>query len=342
MEDANTILFATDFDGKSLFKNQLDLANQIMSAGIYKVNFEDQEEVNKIQTRLKTYISQILSETAVRNITDEFKQSLESILSKKIRSSQLRDEVLKKILIDLKTKNTSTTKADVKALSFKQDVLGNNYFSIISAKPIAIDKLKDNGEFSLRDFLFQDYIKTFLNNLKPKYFRFNFPLQSYCELFWIGFRKMIVVELMELLDSEIFKNIFVNDKFSLKKETKLQYENYKKHAGQKNYQLINQFIFLLSLDIVELLNKNKIILTFHNTEPIYSTTLIAIMPDTLKETKLYLILEDEEERTQLLKVNSENVLLWRIFVWDKIKTSNGSKNIEFPSSQNINLIQKIQ
>lgn len=347
MEDVNTILFKKSFGGKVLFKNQLDLVNQIINTNIYSIKNESDAEFSKFQIRLKTYVSQLLSDTAIRNITDEFREALQFLIQSKISDTNLGEQVLIEIFEKLKQKNihTQSNKNDSAEILIEKDLRAGNYISVISAKPIEINRLKEEDNFSLSYSLFKNYIVAHLENDNLKYYRLNFPLESYCELFWLGFQKMIFHELLELLDTKYLDSLVSKEQVLINGIYDIVYNSYKDFTNSTkdklNGETKNEICLTISNSIVEYLNSRKIVLTFHTTDPIFSTTTIAISPDNLTKGKVYFLFEDEFRKERLFKPNQEGYLLWRIFVWDKIKTSKTSKNIERPSYTGLNIINQI-
>ena len=346
MEDIGSLLFKKSFAEKTLFKNQLDLVHQIIATNVYPFNKSNDDEFSKFQIRLKTYVSQLLSDTAVRNITDEFRTALQILVRQKILDTSLSEKILEEIFDRLKTKNvhSQTNKGDSVEAQIEKDLMLGNYISIISAKPIEINRLRQEDDFSLSYSLFKNYILSHLENDNLKYYRLNFPLESYCELFWLGFQKMIFHELLELFDGDYLNNLVSKEPVLINGIYSIIYQKFKDFVtltGKKfNEETKNEICLTISNSIVEYLNKHKIVLTFHITDPIFSTTTIALSPDNLNKGKVYFLIEDEFRKMRLFKPNKEGLLLWRIFVCDKIKTSKTSKNIERPTDIGSNIINQ--
>jgi hypothetical protein len=77
------------------------------------------------------------------------------------------------------------------------------------------------------------------------------------------------------------------------------------------------------------LNVNRYILVFQVTAPFYTIPVIAIDPDDPKAARLYAILENGNPNVYIHKYQKEDYQLWRLFVWDNLKTNIESKSFKY-------------
>jgi len=101
--NAFAVLFEYNFGNGPLFESQSDLVDQLLNDpdSQYYTLATAREVYDKNRIRLKTYISQLFSTDAKRNITKEFKQSLLVLLQKKLPSNYSADVIVYEIVKDL-------------------------------------------------------------------------------------------------------------------------------------------------------------------------------------------------------------------------------------------------
>lgn len=73
-------------------------------------------------------------------------------------------------------------------------------------------------------------------------------------------------------------------------------------------------------EILVLLNRNRNIMVFIGRAPIYAIPIVAINPAESKNIKLYALLDINNPEINIHKYSNEDVVLWRLFVWDKLKS----------------------
>lgn len=341
MKKAADILFNTLIDGKSLFKNQIDLVNALLNTegSDYFIDpSASQENIARAQGRLKTYISQLLSDTVVRNITEDLKRSVDLILSSRL-TEPTKSYILQEIVSAINEKNTSLTSVPDNAQVIggrnvlEEDIKKANYISVFTSRPIDMDTPEADPGFSIRKYFFLDLLNTLTTHVdKAKYYRFNFPMPTYGQLFWLGLEKILIRYLENTDSKEIMSAIYENS-FSITTETIAAYEKYieKKNVEGGSPEVMNigkELRQTIAKEIIERLNRNKVIMVFTLDEPIFTLPLIVINPNE-STSKVYALLDIEEKRNIPYKFTSDNTLLWRIFVWDKIKAKNRGVSVTY-------------
>jgi hypothetical protein len=340
MISANELLFESQDGNPPLFKHQQELVSAFLSLkeSPYYVPFENLIEYQKSQNRLKAYISQLLSGSVTRTVTEDFKNALQKAISSRTKSDVLAEEVYYKVITYLKHRNTLPSrqdKASIVTSSFKKDISNANYICIISSKPMNDEIESNSSDFSIRAFFIDDLINNLLHTSPArKVYRFNFPLESYCEIFWKGLEKELFKRFDALIDESenVIDNLY--DKKIISSRSMTEYKTYldsKDPApGTLEKDLINkeEFLSRLITDIILSLNNTKTILTYLTTEPIYSIPLISTNPNDSK-CQIYFLLEDEHKAQTLFKTSPDTILLWRIFVWDVLKSNSKSKEITY-------------
>jgi len=343
MNDPNNILFEQAFYGMPLFKSQQELVNLFLQLrqSPYYVDPGNLSEYNKVQSRLKAFLSQLLSGSVTRTVTENFKTALSLAVHKKLPLAEEADQVVMRIIELLTAKHTPAArneKGSVLKTGFMQEATAANYLCFITAKPMDVEYVGIGGESNMRTFFVNDLISTLTtDSYNPKYYRFNFPLESYCEILWNGLERILIHKMDDLVDDTAFIHS-LNDRFIMSSYILTTYNEYIKSkeetsSGNENLEIRETLISSLVVEILERLNRRKILLTFHVPEPIYTVPLVAINPNE-SNGKLYFLIDDDNKSQSIVRTSSETNLLWRIFVWDKLKANNISNNIPFRTLRN--------
>lgn len=321
MENASHILFEQIFSGSTLFKNQQDLVNQLIKdpETLYHIAESDIQDYSKAQSRLKTYISQLLSDNTTRNITEDLKSGLIVLLKKK-RTIKVEDaeNIVIKIIEALKVQNSKNSRSEIKNSVRDQLIADLNeatYIAIITSKPLQIEIDSDVDFFSLRTFLFKDLLDILGDNTKDlKKYRFNFPMDSYGYLFWRGLRRILTEFITEHNKNNTLSILskVLYDKFALKTHTLSALESKAQFTAHEVKKLVDEILILL--------NRNRFIMVFHTKAPIYGMPQIILNPTDPRNIKVYSLLEDEKNELNIFKYPEQDSILWRIFVWDKLKS----------------------
>lgn len=167
---------------------------------------------------------------------------------------------------------------------------------------------------------------------KSKFYRFNFPAETYCRIFWLGLEKIITRSLASM-DYEEKMQLIYHKSFAITTDTISAYERYwerKKHQPDTD-EIVQEGSELrkrIAQEILERLNRNKIIMVFAVEAPIFTIPFIAINPNE-SSAKVYALLDIEDRLSLPYKFTPDNTMLWRLFVWDKLKVSNAGKNIPY-------------
>ena len=316
MKEASAFLFEDLHNGKPFFKNQLDLVNQLLGDpdNPYFVDPSDKDLYTRAQSRLKTYISQLLSNTASRSITEDFKAGLIILLAKKNNIGNFEaTEIVMSLLESLREKNSRAMRFEHKGTIVDQlnsDLSAALYIAVITSKPLEIDTQAEPNSFSLRKFLFTDLLERLTDMTKNlKHYRFNFPLDNYCYLFWRGLKRILAQYVEKHLNLFLLETL--HQKFVLSDDTYRKFKEYKSF-GQNDKEVITDEILIY-------LNKTRHILVFNNSSPIYGMPLIAIDPTDQYNMKIYNLLQDEKKKIDIHKFSQQDSVLWRIFVWDQLK-----------------------
>lgn len=326
MADALHLLFYKNFEGDTLFKTQLELVQNLLNHpnSKYYIANKEGEEYLKAQSRLKTYISQLLSSTVNRTVTEDFSTSLYMLIEKRLKGTNLDPKhVLADILEDLKTRNSSSAKYEPKQSIIDQiysDLGAANYIAVVTSRPLDLTMDLDSKTFSFQRFLMNELTESFTEaGKKIKSYRFNFPLPSFCELFWKGLKKFIRYYIARNIHEEsLYRALHINYKLA---------DQIIKPLRSKKFS--NDDLEKIADCLLEYLNANRFILVFQVTAPIYTIPVIAIDPDDPKAARLYAILENGNENIYIHRYQKEDYQLWRLFVWDNLKTNIESRSIKY-------------
>lgn len=319
MRDPNALLFQAQYGGGSLFKSQLDLAQKLLShpdSPYYNPDVQSPEYAREIN-RLKAYLSQLMSGTVNRTITPKFLTGLTVLLKDRLRNSQGDPMLIRDTIISALQNRNQPSKAGDSRLSFIDQVyvdLGAaKYIAIITSRPLEISVNLQQKPFSFQKFFVEDLTTSLLQPGKVlKKYRFNFPLLQYAEIFWKELRKIIVGIIIAKqhdvsLHEALFRNYLIKfDQINLLKNIMpIDYADAEAIADN----------ILLYVN-----GRNRLLLVFVVELPIYSMPIIALDPDDPINSKIYAVL-DTSQQVIIHKYAQEDYLLWRLFVWDKLKTN---------------------
>jgi len=309
MNDVINLLFVSPFNGRPLFSNQLDLVNAIINdpATKYHVPQSDPESFAKVQNRLKAYVSQLLSSTVPRNVTDDFISALRFVIQSRLSGNVNQTDTLVGAVLDgVREKNSTIARAEIKTTpidQFVSDIRLAHYIAVITSRPLEIEIQERTNFPNLRNILLSDLINQLYNEERVlRYYRFNFPTESFGNLFWRGLKRILFRQFKTNPSPELFRSLRI--KFTIEVDDT---EN-----------LTDGFFQNLVHETLMYLNTNKYVLVFATTAPVYGFPIVAMDPSDIVNSKVYSILESE--KMTLLKFPDNETLLWRLFVWDLLKS----------------------
>lgn len=326
---AISLLFEQNFGDGPLFKNQIELVYQLLDTkeSNYYTAKKNSEEYSKALSRLKAYISQLLSESARRSVTKEFNQSLKIVIEKRINKNEFDvDEISNNIIDALFEKNRKkthenrvTNAENSMMLDLYDSLLEADYISIITAREIRFDFDILDNKFSLVNILLVQLIEAVVGNEKPKKYRFNFPLEQMCYLFWRGLRKQIHAILIE--DKTKFSSFINFTKIEQLKTAMVKKTGAFDHSSDAELAITNQ--------ILKHLSDNYTIAVFHLNAPVYSIPIIAVNPNDRNSSKTYFLLQSTSEAEEVHKLSQGELIYWKLFVWDNLKSNSTGKQIHY-------------
>lgn len=319
MRDPSTLLFHSQHIGGSLFKSQLDLAQKLLShpeSPYYIADVQSPEYARELNN-LKAYLSQLLSGSVNRTITPRFLSGLTVVLKDRLKNSQGDPVLVRNTIISaLKNRNLPSKAADSKVSFIDQvyaDLAAAKYIAVVSSRPLEISGNLQEKPFSFQKFFIEDLMASFFQPGKVlKKYRFNFPLIQYAEIFWKELRKIIVRIIIDKqheasLHVALFRNYLIKgDQINLLKDI-MPIEN------DDAETIANNILLFIN-------GRNRLLLVFVIELPIYSMPIIALDPDDPLSSKIYAVL-DTSQQVIIHKYAQEDYLLWRLFVWDKLKTN---------------------
>lgn len=309
MRGAIKLLFETKFNGKPLFANQLDLVNALLNDPKTRFHTQenDPESFAKAQNRLKAYVSQVLSSTVSRNITEDFIIGLKQVISSRLHDDMIEtDKIVSTVIEEIREKNSTIGRAEIKTTPLDQlisDLDSAQYVAVITSRPLEIEIPNRGNLPNLRQILFSDLISQLYEEQKElKSYRFNFPTEAFCDLFWRGLRRILFRQFMINPSPQLFK--------SLNAKLNIEIKDIDKLSDLEVQEIVHNTLIAL--------NSRKFILVFTTFTPIYGFPIVAIDPSDTVNNKVYTILDSE--RMSLLKFPENETLLWRLFVWDLLKS----------------------
>ncbi|GAA4334393.1 hypothetical protein [Flaviaesturariibacter amylovorans] len=328
MTDILALLFEKRFGSGPLFKNQVDLVSQLLKhpqSELFKPD-DDPDAFTKRQTNLKAYVSQLLSHTVNRTITEEFRKSLSFLISEKITLVGSDPKpIIKEVFDELQKRNSNLSKQELNDHNRQQietDIDSAKYISVITSRPLEITREYQNksSSFSFQPFLLEDIVATFsAKSSRLKSYRFNFPMQRFGEIFWNGLRRFVRFYVERHSQTEQFHNVLIK-RFGLSQDLVSRLTGDADGDEVKNEVVDN---LLLKL------NDEKYIVIFIVDAPIFTIPIIAIDPDQNSKARIYALFDDGEGNISPYRYSTDDYVLWRLFVWDSLKTSKNSKQLTY-------------
>lgn len=331
-KNAIELLFQHDFGNGPLFKNQIELVNELISnpRSSYYLDNDNEVEYSRGISRLKAYISQLLSDSARRSITPELHESLRTLIKERLLATDFKAEDITNLIVtDIKIRNRKNISTSYDTGNrrgaiiggFLKEIVSANYISVFTSREIMFEYEIGGEKISFVDLLIQNLIDTLKSGNRIKYYRFNFPLEQTCQLFWRGLRKEIVKYLKS--NSEILPTILSN--------VKVLVSNYNTKELQEPIQYYGGFEERVANELLGYLSKNEIINVFHLKAPVFLVPSVTINPNENNNASTYLFLQSSYGNENLHKLSNEEQLLWKFFVWDNLKKNKTGKSLMYSS-----------
>jgi hypothetical protein len=329
MKDKNAIylLFEHDFGNGPLFRNQTELVNEFISSRDSSYHSDVESEIKSIRIRLKTYLSQLLSDSTKRNISPAFVTSLKAVLKKKKINDDYGsiDFLHNEIIESLKNKNRNITQKkylseeiESTAKDFISNIIDARYITIFTSRDIRLEFEIVDKRMSLIDFLLNDLLSSITQSKDLKLYRFNFHRKETCMLFWHGLRKELTNYLEKNKNNIIsFQSVLKNFNIALPDIP----------IDPKSNESFEQKI---AVKILEHLSNSKKICVFQISVPVFTVPVIALNPNDFLGANAYIMLLNEGGQEKIHKMTIEEFYNWKLFVWEYLKTNkNDNKLIEF-------------
>jgi len=329
-KEPSYLLFEYNIDGAPLFRNQTELVNELLNRKSSQFYRSEEKLVKAERIRLKTYVSQLLSDTTNRHLSDELITSLRKIAQeKKIKvSSEELDEYFETLIKSIRSKNKkdnfrsrNSLPFDSSASDFFPNIVDANYITIFTAREAKLKIELKNKKVSLAEFFLDDILNNILDNRPTKYYRFNFPRKETCILFWRGIKK----ELINYLESQ-------------KSITEWVGRNAVEKLGVRPTELFskstpieNPYLYVAN-KIAQNLSDNNLVSVYQTELPVFTVPVIAIDPHDIIKSKAYLLLLNETGEDNIHKMTTEEFYNWRFYVWENLRL-NKSKNSLVPFSE---------
>lgn len=320
-KSAYHLLFKKDFGNGSLFKNQGDLAFELIDdKDSYLFSSKESIDYAKKLGNLKVYVSQLFSQSTRRNVSQDFIKSLQIIISKKINADSFNVEaIVQDIVADLERINTTSNITTVREkdidfdhVEFYSKISHANYLAIFSTREINFNK-----STSVLDTLIDSLFSSLIEGSYDKWYRFNFPTHQTCLLFWVGLRK----EIMKYLK----KNKMIIDDIIMKLRSN--------GIVTLNPNNTNEAIeSIISADVLKYLSANKVLLVFHQKSPVFLFPFIALNPNDRQTRSVYSFLQSDNGIDRIHKLTNDEVFNWGYFVWDNLRINESGVLVEYPFS----------
>jgi hypothetical protein len=327
-KNALELLFEYNFGNGPLFKNQIDLVNELINdhQSSYYTDSNDEVEYAKAMNRRKAYISQLLSESARRFVTPSFHESLRVLIKKRLlATSHDADEITELIVADLKERNKKEplsnffpgSRRGSTASELIKDIIAAKYIAVFTVREISFEYEIFEKRISFVNLLIENLVDTIKRKQQLKYYRFNFPLEQTCHLFWRGLRKEITKHLKS--NKDILPDLLIHIKTLFNHE--IEFKSDPNKDGEFEDQVTVQFLDYLS--------RAGTINVFHLKAPIYIVPFVAINPNETNRASSYIFLQSLQEYDNIHKLTKEEQVHMKFFVWDNMKKNKAGLPIKF-------------
>lgn len=329
--DAYSLLFVDEFGEKPLFKNQIDLVNELLSHpdSDYYTDRDDREAYQKAVSRMKAFVSQVFSEHSRRSISQEFRRSLEVILKEKSQQQSFDvGDILEQIVGDLKDRNTmrkhifkEAPKNEVgKYTELGYELLHATTITIFTAREINMELQVLGRKMGIRELLIENLVFSLQRDAMSRKFNFNFPFKDLCVLFWKALKKQLAAYLY--LHDHVLS--FILPLISTSARASVYNTDGSFNAGADVESAVASALLIY-------LSKENIINVYHLPAPVYTTPVISLeLPEC--DNNVYLCLNMDEGPDILHKLSRQEMFLSRLFVWDNLKIHHPGSLIKYQES----------
>lgn len=327
-KDPLYLLFEHDFGSGPLFKNQIELVNELISTPGSSFYTTDEDTIKALRIRLKTYFSQLLSDTTKRNVNSALINSLKTLLAKKTINGDYGglNDLHRLIIGGLKEKNNPLLKEGFATVvypgnaNFVNDIIAAKNIAVFTAREVRLEFDVYNKK-SLVEFLFDDFMNSIKEGRLSKLYRFNFPRTKMCILFWRGLHEVLTrylqtnnhtfISILQGFQSQYHLN--VNDLLATSKKS------------------LNESA--LAEVILSYLSESKSISVFKSNAPVFTIPTIVMNPNDFTNSKAYVMYLNDKGKDEIHKLGYEDIYNWKTYVWESLKiNTNQSILVSFSES----------
>jgi hypothetical protein len=347
MTKAEKILFDKVHDNQAFFENKTDLATSLVSNknSAYYTSPDETLKYAKSLNRVKAYISQLFSPVTTRVVTNEFIDSIKTILNDKKKFTpeyiNLTLEEARRLLIDnnhlasnrkeLNSRLEKRPSQEIITQNLLEEVESAKYILLIASRPYEYLNSPYTRESKIFEILIAKLATTFIESLPsnrnnvsksqlPKC-SINVPNKRIALRFWNELSDI----LMERLDSETRKILDYNIKtMNYGSDDSYLYSTTKTTSIET---------FTENSDIIlNYLDNNLLLQIYENEMPIYSIPMIIINPN-YNPTSAYYLVSGNKTDSLVYNLDDKGVESWKEHVWDIVKSNSKGKRVTFLESQ---------
>jgi len=327
-KDPLYLLFEHDFGSGPLFKNQIELVNELISDPESSFFTTNEETVKALRIRLKTYFSQLLSDSIKRNVNPALVNSLRVLLKKKKFNNDYGslNELHNLIIEGLREKNSHIIKESIAAVypgnaNFVNDIINAKNLAVFTARDIRLEFEVYNRKMSLVEFLFEDLMNSIKESKSIKLYRFNFPRKETCILFWRGLHEVLTRYLQK--DNDTFMSMLQG--FQLQFQIKIH-----DLIGSSRQNLKES---ALAEVVLNYLSTMKNISVFQSNAPVFTIPTMVMNPNDFTNSKAYVMYLNDKGKDEIHKLGYEDIYNWKTYVWENLKiNTNQSVLVNFSES----------
>lgn len=320
-----------------LFENRKALAMDLLTqeeSGYFEEDVQsDPDRLIKQITNLQSYLSQLFTGSGTRRLSPKFRDSLYALIRKRLYSSDVGHEsVYNEVINELEKIDRSIhinkNKEDDTFLKYIQHHKNAKYIAVFTSRPIELEAYPNKYLYKIRSLTIDAVLNYFLGMTHIQKYKFNFPNENLCKLFWRKLSLLILKKITTdlILEDKITKFILSYENNEYDDQVKTSENLNEKNKIENQYKKVYNFLKICNQ------KHNPFIQVLFLNEPVFIAPHIIFDPNEERNAKGYIFLSSNEDTIKLHDYSKYDILVWRTYVWDALKTKSNSKYITFEES----------
>lgn len=340
MAEAIQILFEQKFGKEqvTLFKNRLDLVIQLLhdDDSKYKLTDKDMTDAttySKYRNRMQSYVSQVLGGTGTRTITSEFRETLKTLIAKKLEGI---DDVDVNVLSEtiMKSLEERNVKLSEELIEFLDDFKTARYTAVFTSHPIVLEANPNEVVLKIREAFIEGVCSHFLDKEIKQKFRYNLPSYNLCLLFWRRVCNLLIKKLNTDLDYRLKLTTYLSDFYAQNPDLQddFQIKIRSKKIPYSEAVTDEKKIKLLVDSYLHVINVKDIFQVFESLEPVFVIPHVVFNPNESSNKSGYIFLDLRNNSLGLYKYSDRDLTIWKDKVWNTLKANKKTNSVSYVES----------